>query len=624
MDYNVAKMNVADLPFSEQNVLEQIYGAQASGAQGYSPNHIVYVRELTPAEAGLFSQSSMMRPVGSMMQNLYKIRGRLLPPHFNRALHTMVRECDALRLNYCPVGERVLAVVLQERRNIAPVVYRNLEHVDPDDLDATLRRIMDADMRQGFDVRHGILLRFSVFHTKGDEYAVLVTGVQAMMTNFDVRQLFAKALGLKGPAKTVKEDSLGQLAALAAPVRDYWVKMLDKFPHDCRIPQYEKKSKVAAGQGAYLAHVPSPVLSELRERAKDNKRMLVSILQTAWGVLLQRENACRDVGFCLLVPRRQQENSSMGSAPSLVPVRVQVQDKLTVQELVNKVFQQFVISQPYAALGRGDIESIMGQQRGAFDHFLDFCDFFCEPQAFAEVPGSVEGQLVLQNFWDGRDSRLGIGFRQEENQLILSLQYDEGGFDQQSIEELVRNYLLVLQQMLTDWNLDYEAFMERLGTRLQGERAAVTTDKLGSRASLQNYLSRLTLLQEFDSGLIQLFMEYVQPRVVFEGDRIDETEMGGKLVFLVSGRVARSMEMGDGWYYTLDIQKENSWLNEMVMLPDSKTHLSLEVLTEQAVILTIPLIAVVKIMEKTPLLSKSIIQHVIRQMEIYQRLWIQS
>lgn len=618
------KLNVMDLPFPEQNILEQIYGGQISGEQGYSPNHITYVRELTAAEVGLFSSSSAMRPVGAIVQELYKIRGRLLPPHFNRALHNMVQECDALRLNYCPVGERILAVVLQERRDIAPVIYRNLENVDEEDLDITLRRIMDADLRQGFDVRHGMLLRFSVFHTREDEYAVLVTAVQALLSNFNVHRLFARAMGYDLPESSVQEQTTGQLAAMAAPVREYWGKMLDKFPLDCAIPRYEKRRNVAQGQRAYLAHVPEPILSDLRGRAKSNKRMLVAILQTAWGILLQQANACRDVGFCLLVPRRKKEADGASSAPSLVPVRLQVQDRLTVQELVNKAFQQFVISQPYAALGRADIESIMGRQRGRFDHFLDFCDFFSEPQSFAAVAGSLEGQLVLQNFWDGRDSKLGLGFRQEENHLILSLQYDEAGFTQQGIEDLVAEYLLVLQQMLTDWNLDYDAFMERLGNRLQGERAAVETDKLGSRAVLQDYLSRLTLLQELEVGLIQLFMEYAKLKVFFEGDRVAAQDMAGNMVFLVSGRVARSMEMRDGWYYTLDIQKENSWLNETVMLPDSKTRISLEVLTEKAVILTIPLTAVKKIMERTNLLSKSIIQHAIRQMEKYQRLWIQS
>ena len=625
MEYKVEKLSVTDLPRSEQQVLEQLYGGQMAENRGYSPNHIIYVRQLTPVEAGLFEQQKSFQPVGAFVQNLYKLRGRLLPTNFNRALHMMVNECEALRTNYCSMGNRIMAVVLQERRHIASVVYRNLEGVAGEDLDATLRRIMDADLRQGFDVRHDSLVRFSIFHTTQDEYAILVTAVQALLTNFDVRQLFARALGTSWQAnKTVSEAALAQFPTIAAPVRAYWTKMLGNFPQNCRIPQSGKTSIAVPQHRTYLTHVPAPILSDIRSRAKDNKRMLMSILQTAWGILLLLENKCRDVGYCLRVPRRERGEDLLNCLPSLVPIRLQVQSEdLTVQELVNKIFQQFVISQPYAALGRADINKIMGQQKENFDHFLDFCDFFGETQSFSTTAGSAGGQLVLQNFWDGRDSKLGISFRQEENQLIMSLQYDERAFTQDNIEVLVKDYLQVLQQILTDWNLSFESFMERLHARLQGDKTA-NTEKLENRAILQNYLFRLNLFQELDKGFIQRFMEYAKLDVLFEGDRIADQDMSDKLVFLASGRVSRSMEMGDGWYYTLDIQKEGSWLNELVLLPDRQGNQAIEVLTEQAVILTIPLTAIQTIMETTPLLSQSIIRYVIRQMEKYQRLWIQS
>lgn len=617
------KYSVADLPFNEQNVLEQLYGGQMTENQGYSPNHIFYVRELTPAEKGLFTNCNSFQPLGVLVQNLYKIRGKLLPPHFNRALNKMVEECDAMRLNYCSVGNRILAVVFQERRSLASVVYRNLEGMDGDELDATLRRIMDADLRQGIDVRHGFLMRFAIFHTQNDEYAVLVTAVQAVLTEFDVRKLFARALGIEWQERGAAPHNMMQMSALAAPVREYWQKLLGNFPRNCRIPQYGKTGIPVPQHRAYLAHLPAPILSDLRGQAKDNKRMIMTILHTAWGILLLRENKSRDVGFCLRVPRREKGLDGQSRIPSLVPMRLQLEtENITVQELVNKLFQQFVISQPYAALGRADIESLMGKQ-GGVDHFLDFCDFLCELQSFEKAQGAPDGQLVLQNFWDGRDSKLSMVFRQEENQLSINMQYDEGFFDREKIEVLVKNYLQVLQQMLTDWNLPMCVFQKRLDARLQGLEDT-GTEKMESRAVLQDYLSRMTLFKEMDQGFIQRFMEHARLEVFFEGDRLAGQNLDGQLLFLGSGRVARSIEMGDGWYYTLDIQKEGSWLNETVLLSDRKGDLALEVLTERAVILIVPLNKAQIIMDKTPLMAKSVIQYVIRQMEKYQRLWIQS
>ena len=88
--------------------------------------------------------------------------------------------------------------------------------------------------------------------------------------------------------------------------------------------------------------------------------------------------------------------------------------------------------------------------------------------------------------------------------------------------------------------------------------------------------------------------------------------------------MARSIECGDGWYNTLDILKENSWINENVILPKHKVKISAEVITEQATILVVPLVNLMSTLKKSPLLAKNIIYHVMRQLEKYQRLWIQS
>ena len=58
------KYTVAELPLDEQNVLEQLYGGQMNENQGYSPNHILYVRELTTAEEGLFTNCTSFQPLG--------------------------------------------------------------------------------------------------------------------------------------------------------------------------------------------------------------------------------------------------------------------------------------------------------------------------------------------------------------------------------------------------------------------------------------------------------------------------------------------------------------------------------------------------------------------------------
>ena len=70
--------------------------------------------------------------------------------------------------------------------------------------------------------------------------------------------------------------------------------------------------------------------------------------------------------------------------------------------------------------------------------------------------------------------------------------------------------------------------------------------------------------------------------------------------------------------------KENRWINETVLLENRKTKMSAEILTEKAVVMEIPLDALKKFLQANVSVNQTILQHVLSEMEKYQRLWIQS
>ena len=190
---------------------------------------------------------------------------------------------------------------------------------------------------------------------------------------------------------------------------------------------------------------------------------------------------------------------------------------------------------------------------------------------------------------------------------------------------LANRYLFVLQQMLTDWNLPMDSFMERLEKRLDMDKEAEAERHKEDRAArVQDVLSRLRLLQGTGSGFLQEFMGKSHLETRFEGDRISGAIMEENLILIVAGKLARNIDTGDGWYNTLDILKEGDWANETIMLSDKKSHFSVEVLTEEAEILLYPLSEMNDLMVKYPQIGKNMVQHLARQMEKYQRLWVQS
>ncbi|WP_276840430.1 hypothetical protein, partial [Anaerovibrio lipolyticus] len=512
-----------------------------------------------------------------------------------------------------------------------------------------------ADKRLGFDLTNGQLVRFSVFNTGEDEYAIIVTTVEAVALKLDFHRIFRAALKLPQPEDISKivDAVVGGNGVMTSPVKNYWEKMLSNLPPMPKIPHLNPQpAKGKYSEEAYLVYVPRDILSDLRSKAESNKLLLMSMLQTAWGLLLQQSNSVNNVSYCLLVPQKKKsipgaqslvpfllkaednptvkimvnnaKKKSIPGAQSLVPFLLKAEDNPTVKIMVNNAFKQFVVSQPYASLGREDIINLLGKHSEPFDHFLNFYDFLAEPKPYSKVKGTGDGTIVSQKHWDVRDVILDVSFRNEGNQVIISVDYNGEAYLQNDIAILLKHYLLVLQQMLTDWNEPVEYFMERLKKRWEVKFQELDESQEDSRSIIQDALSRIALFQECEQGIIQLFILGAKLYTKFEGDRISEHDVENQLVFVLSGKVARSIECGDGWYNTLDILKENSWINENVMLPKHKVKISAEVITEQATILVVPLVNLMSTLKKSPLLAKNIIYHVMRQLEKYQRLWIQS
>ncbi|WP_407397790.1 condensation domain-containing protein [Anaerovibrio sp.] len=614
------KMLFPSLPTEYKTSLAELYNQQ----ENVLAHNIEYLRELSAEEKGLFSTKGGAAPIGSVLQIIYKISGKLLPLHFNVAVDRAFAREEILRTNYVLINGMMMAVVKKKRNPPLEIVYHNMKDLSDDELDVELQRNIAADQRLGFDLLSGQLVRFSVFNTGEDEYAVIVTALEAVALKLDFHRIFRAALKLPQPEDMSKivDAVVGGNGLMTTPVKNYWEKMLSNLPPMPKIPHLN--SQTANGkysEEAYLAHIPRDILSDLRSKAESNKILLMSMLQTAWGLLLQQSNSVNNVSYCLLVP---QKKKSIPGAQSLVPFLLKAEDNPTVKTLVNSAFKQFVVSQPYASLGREDIIDLLGKHNEPFDHFLNFYDFLAETKPYSKVKGTGDGTIVSQKHWDVRDVILDVSFRNEGNQAIISVGYNGEAYLQNDIAILLQHYLLVLQQMLTDWNEPVEYFMERLKKRWEAKFQELDESQEDSRSIIQDALSRIALFQECEQGIIQLFILGAKLYTKFEGDRISEHEVENQLVFVLSGKVARSIECGDGWYNTLDILKENSWINENVMLPKHKVKISAEVITEQSTILVVPLVNLMSTLKKSPLLAKNIIYHVMRQLEKYQRLWIQS
>lgn len=609
-----------DLTTEQQQILTSRYGIQPKSAGGYSKYAIEYVRELNDDEKIFFQEKSFLTP-HFITQSLYKLKGNVQPIRFNMIIKEALKENSALRTNYVQLDGEIAAVVFENRVDLPPINFRSLVTMDDDEVNSALRTIMEADMREMFDLTRGALIRFSIYKTKTDEYAVLVTMAHLIFSKVNLTAIFKKTLGLT-VEKTV-ENNVNIPFKLSEPnVRSYWEKMLDKLPVLPSIP-YVNSSVLGKKQAkVFRKKISGDLSSELQHIAKSNRMLLMAFIETAWSLLLSEYNNTNDVFFSALLPDKK--GNAKVPAVRAMPVRIKISGSATVEQLVMNTFQQLLISKPYSSIQVDELQEISGASERIFNHFLSFYNFMDEEKEYSEAEGAESGELVTRNSWNSIPSNLGLYFQQENGSIALTMIYNANSFINLDEMRLINRFFRIILQMVTDYNMPVSTCLSRFTERLKTEES-----KKVERANLSLYIryaiASVDIFADLSREDVEIVQRNAEIKTYFEGDRISGEELVKNFVILTKGRAVRNVDTGDGWYRTLDIVKERSILNmTMGVLEKPRLPMAIEILIDESEAVFIKRDSLISLIRKNSLVGKNLLVHALKEMEKYQYLWIQS
>lgn len=615
----IVKKSYDELTPAEQQVLMGKYGIQPKSGGGFSRYMIDYVREITGDEKIFFQEKSFLSP-HFVTQSLYKLRGNLQPIMFNRILKNQISKLEGLRTNYVQLNDKIVAVVFENRVDLPPVNFKSMITMDEDDIDSSLRTIMEADMREPFDLVRGHLIRFSIYKTKEDEYAVLATMAHLIFPYVDLTKIFREALGYSDEKSSGNISGVSDLGKRVNDplVKSYWEKMLESLPKLPQIP-YAKNDTVGHKQSkVYRKKLDDVLTGDLLKIAKSNRLLLMAIIESAWSLFLAEFNSMNDVFFSALLP----DKKANLSAPSVraMPVRIKIHGDMTVEQFVMQNFQQIIISKPYSSLQIDELHEISGKSERLFNHFLSFYNFLDEEKEYSDVSATESGALVMRNSWDSGPSHLGFYFQYENRNITLTLIYDAGSFANNDEVKLINRFFLIIQQMITDYNADLMRFWSNLNNRV----AASRDDNANQSLNMRYEITGIPIFQNLSGENLELVLDNTVYKKFFEGDRISGEDVRENLVFLLKGKVSRNIDTGDGWYRAMDIAKEGSLLNITSFLDKPRLPMSIEVLTDEAEIIFIKKPPLETVVKKHHYIGRNFLTYALNEMEKYQFLWIQS
>lgn len=607
--------NLLSFTADEQVILESVYGRQMQGI-GYNPRKLEGVKDLLPQELKFFTGKNFMT-AHFFVQSLYKVRGSVNPLKFNLAVNRLISTNENLRVNFCDLGTRIVKVIRPASFIKPEIVFRNLMSVKTTDLDEEFRRIFEADTRREVDLRYDPLIRFAVYKTSQKEFAVFVNIAQIIFDKFDAEEFFYNLLDIAPDDKSKKSQEELPAKNYEA-ILEYWSKIFRNTPPPAFLP-YEQKTEAPYQQKTFRTTIPSDIISHLRGYAQSNRMILMAILQSAWGFMLQLNNKHRDCIFC-------QVASAANGMLNVIPVRLKSNDTSTIEQIALSQFRQLLVSQPYS-LSDWIVLDELTAQRKLFNHVISFKEFTTNESGYGDyvnTPAEPQGKIIYRGAWNVQDVTLSLCFRYVEDDVHVNFTYDASKFLEGGGEKLYKLYLTILQQIIVDWNETFAIFANHFAEHLKIQTEAKNTSPEDNRKKLINFLSQLPILQGRLGGTMKFFENLSKLVTYYEGDRISGDILKENFIFVADGILSRNMDTGDGWYNTLDIIEKNCFVNPTNLLDEQRFKLSVTVLTDHADLLLVPHDVLIETMRKNAEVAILLTNYAVEQMERYQTVWLQA
>src|SRR5262249_48257498 len=250
---------------------------------------------------------------------------------------------------------------------------------------------LSADRAQGFEAKKAPLMRLVLFQLDDDSYTfvwshhhLLLDGWSVFLVLKDVLQMYESTLTGRSPALPPARPYRDYIAWLLqqplSSAESFWRNLLKGFTSPTNIRPDLQPRPAATGrafQRLELSLSERQTLS-LQSFARRHQLTLNTLLQGAWALLLSRYSAASDVVFGAAVPGRPADlagvEQMVGLFINTLPVRVQIQEELSVSEYLKRIQEQQAEARQYdyTPLAQAQRWSELPRGTALFDSILVF------------------------------------------------------------------------------------------------------------------------------------------------------------------------------------------------------------------------------------------------------------
>ncbi|SFJ91368.1 non-ribosomal peptide synthetase [Thermoflavimicrobium dichotomicum] len=395
----------------------------------FDPSNVKDIYRLSPMQKGILFHSLMDQSSHYFEQMTFHLEGTVSLVCLEESLNLLIQKYDILRTIFLHTKvKEPTQVVLKERK--AAIDYRDLSHIEKEKQTQLVEELKKEDREKGFDLSRDLLIRLTLLKTDDQHYQLIFSHHHILMDGWcisillnDLFDMYTRLLHNQPIPREKVTPYSHYIAWLEEQdeeaARAYWKNYLQGYDQITGIPcRTESKQTEYQNEEIYF-RFDQELTQQLAALAKKNQVTMNTVFQTIWGILLQKYNNTTDVVFGSVVSGRPAEipdvEKIVGLFINTIPVRIQRKEKESVQNLLQRVQDAALSSEPYDYLSLAEIQAANGSKQ-LIDHVVAFENFPVNEGTFQN--GKSAGQLGFTI--TGMDS-----FEQTNYDLSVQLHADQ-------------------------------------------------------------------------------------------------------------------------------------------------------------------------------------------------------
>ena len=343
---------------------------------------------LSPMQEGMLFHSLLDKNSEAYFQQIVlSINGCFIADIFKKSMGALIKRHEALRTVILHEEmERPLQVVLKECE--CEVVYEDISRYGEEDRELYVEEYKRKDRQRGFDLSKDVLIRTAVLKIEEQQYLVILSFHHIIMDGWCLGILMKDLFGSYRALLDGKPGNPGAVYPYSSYIewleqqdknagREYWKEYLKEYAQRTGLPDLRRgeDSGVYRRQEAVFT-LDEAITKGLEDLAKKESVTLNTILQSVWGVLLQRYNNTQDAVFGAVVSGRPYEvrgiETMVGLFINTIPVRVMNGENTSFRQLVRQVQDAALKSDIYHYMQLADIESESELKQELIDNIVVF------------------------------------------------------------------------------------------------------------------------------------------------------------------------------------------------------------------------------------------------------------